>query len=250
MPRALVDSGAQIRTLQSMQSKLHADNVISRKSQVIFDQSIDTQALPATNDYFLVGIVDAEIAYRDITDNIDLAQSGDSRYGDKIWKDGKVQLYFKGTVAGDYLVTASIDSERDRDDLFSNLDPDASYALYGDNASVNDLVTEADGALYLLVEKDLSWAKWGRLQAALDNSELASFQRSLQGAQVHYESTQSTAYGEAVTEADAFTAKVRQKSAHIEFLSTGSSLYYLKHQGAIRDSLNSDWRYVMPSVAM
>ena len=237
VPRALVDSGAQIRTLQSMQSKLHADNVISRKSQVIFDQSIDTQALPATNDYFLVGIVDAEIAYRDITDNIDLAQSGDSRYGDKIWKDGKVQLYFKGTVAGDYLVTASIDSERDRDDLFSNLDPDASYALYGDNASVNDLVTEADGALYLLVEKDLSWAKWGRLQAALDNSELASFQRSLQGAQVHYESTQSTAYGEAVTEADAFTAKVRQKSAHIEFLSTGSSLYYLKHQGAIRDSL-------------
>ena len=88
---------------------------------MIFDQSIDTQALAASDDYFLVGIVDAEIAYRDITDNIDLAQSGDSRYGDKIWKDGKIQLYFKGTVAGDYLVTASIDSERDVDDLFSNL---------------------------------------------------------------------------------------------------------------------------------
>ena len=85
---------------------------------------------------------------------------------------------------------------------------------------MNDLVTKADGALYLLVEKDLSWAKWGRLQTALDNSKLASFQRSLQGAQVHYESPESTAYGEAVTEADAFAAKVRQKSAHIEFLST------------------------------
>jgi len=205
--------------------------------EVLNERTLDTQQLSASKGYFLVGIVDAEIAYRDITDNIDLAQSGDSRYGDKIWKDGKVQLYFKGTVAGDYLVTASIDSERDRDDLFSNLDPDASYALYGDSASVDNLVTEADGALYLLIEKDLSWAKWGRLQAALDNSELASFQRSLQGAQVHYESTQSTAYGEPVTEVDAFKATARQKTSRVEFRSTGSSVYYLKHQGVMRDSL-------------
>ena len=244
LPRVLADSGAQIRSIASMQSVSVVDSgaviesVESLPSQVLYEQTLDTHQLATADDYFLVGIVDAELAYRDIRGNVDLAQSGDSSYRDKIWKDGKIQLYFKGTVAGDYLVTASIDSERDVDDLFSNLDPEATYALYGDNSSVNDLVTEADGPLYLLVERDLSWAKWGRLQAALDNSELASFQRSLQGGQVHYESPQSTAYGEAVTEVDAFAARMRQKSAHIEFLSTGSSLYYLKHQGALRDSLN------------
>ncbi len=244
LPRALADLGAQVRSLVSMQPTAVAgidagtQSASAGQTQLIFEQTIDTQQLTASDDYFLVGIVDAQLAHRDITGNIDLAKSGDSRYKDKIWKDGKIQLYFKGTVAGDYLVTASIDSERDVDDLFSNLDPDATYALYGDNSAVNDLVAEADGPLYLLVERDLSWAKWGRLQVALDNSELASFQRALQGGQVHYESTQSTAYGEAVTEADAFAARVRQKSAYVEYLSTGSSLYYLKHQGALRDSLN------------
>ena len=113
-----------------------------------------------------MGIVDAQLAHRDITGNIDLAKSGDSRYKDKIWKDGKIQLYFKGTVAGDYLVTAVL-IVYDVDDLFSNLDPDATYALYGDNSAVNDLVAEADGPLYLLVERDLSWAKWIRLRSGI-----------------------------------------------------------------------------------
>ncbi|MGB1159178.1 MAG: hypothetical protein ACPG3V_07225, partial [Porticoccaceae bacterium] len=205
--------------------------------QVIFDQQVDLNAIAPTNDYFLVGIVDAEIAYRDLSGNVDLAKSGDAVYADKIWKDGKIQLHYQGTVAGEYLITASVDTERDSHDLYSNLDPDASYAIYGDSSSVNNLAAESDGALYLLVEKDASWAKWGRLQAALDNNQIVSFKRSVQGGQVHYESLESTAYGQPRTEADAFVATAYQKSAHIEFHSTGSSLYYLKHQGALRDSL-------------
>jgi hypothetical protein len=250
LPRALADAGAQIRSIQSMATRLQAglgteevevsiQTVTHSQAtpQVIFDQQVDLNAIAPTNDYFLVGIVDAEIAYRDLSGNVDLAKSGDAVYADKIWKDGKIQLHYQGTVAGEYLITASVDTERDSHDLYSNLDPDASYAIYGDSSSVNNLAAESDGALYLLVEKDASWAKWGRLQAALDNNQIVSFKRSVQGGQVHYESLESTAYGQPRTEADAFVATAYQKSAHIEFHSTGSSLYYLKHQGALRDSL-------------
>ena len=243
LPRALADSGALIRTIKSLQlsSRVVPDTNLSvdtsNQAEVVFEQTTDTQELPSTRDYFLVGIVDVEIAYRNIAGDSDLGKSGESRYRNKILKDGKVQLYFKGTVAGKYLVTASLDSERDSDDLFANLDSDANYALYGDSSTNNNLAAESDGALYLLVEKDTSWAKWGRLQAALNNSELASFQRSLQGAQLHYESTESSSHDDAATEIDAFYASTHQRASRVEFSATGSSVYYLKHQGVIKDSL-------------
>ena len=176
--------------------------------------------------------MDGEISYKDLKDNL---QSDNNQ--PKVVKDGKVQLYFKGTVAGNYLVTASLDTEREDDDLYRNLDPDASYGVYGDNSSVGDLTREAYGPLYLLVEKDLSWAKWGQLRTAIDNNQLASFNRSLQGGQVHYESSSTTTRGVAMTQIDAFQATAHQKSARVEYSSTGSSVYYLKHQQVVRDSL-------------
>jgi uncharacterized repeat protein (TIGR01451 family) len=192
---------------------------------------------PDVEEYFLVGIVDGEVGYQSLSGNLELAKSGASRYSERLWKDGKIQLYFKGTIEGDYLVTASLDSERGANSLFNNLDPDATYAVYGDNSSVTDLAAQTDDMLYLLIEKDASWAKWGRLQTALNRTDLTRFERSLQGAQIHYVSPQLTANGAVKTQADIFTAASERKNAHNEFLVTGSSLYYLKHQQVEQHSL-------------
>ncbi|OQY00354.1 MAG: hypothetical protein B6I26_08450 [Desulfobacteraceae bacterium 4572_130] len=189
------------------------------------------------DDFILVGIIDGEIGYRSISGNIDIATSGDSKFKENIWKDGKIQLYFKGTVKGEYFITGNVDTERNTNDLFRNLDPHKSYSVYGDNSSVTNFASKTNGKLYLLIEKDESWAEWGQIQTAINDTQLAQFERSLQGAMIHYESLNETSKGKPVTTVDAFKALALEKTTHNEFVATGNSLYYLKHQDVIRDSL-------------
>ena len=189
------------------------------------------------DDFILVGIVDGEVGYRNVSGNINMATSGDNKFKESIWTDGKIQLYFKGTIKGEYFVTGNVDTERNTNDLFRNLDPHKSYSVYGDNSSVADFAGKTNGKLYLLVEKDESWAEWGKIQTAINDTQLGNFERSLQGAMVHYESLKETDKGKPFTTVDVFKAVALQKTAHNEFVSTGSILYYLKHQDVIRGSL-------------
>ena len=241
LPLELRVQEPQIRTLDDIHEALAQQIQVEQPSRPVFEQQIDVGAMDSADtpsDHFLVGIIDAEIGYSTINGNLQLANSGSKRYRERIWKDGEVQLYFKGTVEGQYLVTANINTDRNSDDLFNNLDPNASYAVYGDNAKVTNLGEEAYGVLYLLIEKDASWAKWGQVQAAFDKTELARYQSNLQGAQVHYELQQSASVDKTVTKADVFMGKTKLKTAHNEFLVTGSSLYYLKYQQSLIDSLS------------
>lgn len=210
-----------------------------RSAISIDSQEIDLGAAAEFKDkeYLLVGLIDMEAGQRQITGNLDTATSGDRRYADSMWKDGKVQVHFKGMIKGEYLLTASIDSERGRDIWSRNIDINHTYAVYGDSALVSNLANDSDGPLYILVEKDDSWAKWGRINPNI-RAHLASFQRSLQGAQGHYESLEIDAYGNAKTEIDIFDARVSQKKGRIEFNSPVGSLFYLKHNEVVADSIN------------
>ena len=188
-------------------------------------------------DYVLVGIIDAEVGYRQITGNLETATSGDSRYAERLWKDGKVQLYFKGMISGDMLLTVNIDTDRDTEEMYRLLGNGASYAIYGDQSSVGDLAGEANGPLYVLIEKDESWAKWGRVNPDFNRTQLTRFQRSVVGAQMHYESVHSDVHGQPKTELDLFDARVYQKAAYVEYSSPTGSLFYLKHKDVVADSL-------------
>ncbi len=234
----VTDAQPEDATVGSQQVSIDEDD--SQPAGILATRQINVGMIESgkENDLFLVGLVDGEIGYRTIEGNLDLATYGeDSHEKDDIWKDGKIQLYLKGTIKGKYLITASLDSERETDGLFSNLDPDAAYKIYGDDSNVTDIGGESDDMLYLLIERDESWAKWGKIQTALGQTQLTRFQRTLQGGQLHYESLGSTAYGEPITSIEAFGASALEKSAHNEYLATGSSLYYLKHQQTIQDSL-------------
>ena len=189
------------------------------------------------SDLFLVALADGEIGYREVDDDFETATSGDSRFEDRVWKDGKIAVYLKGTIRGKYLITASYDSERGDEDLFRQLDPDELYPVYGDGSITEDLTREADGKLYLLLERSHSSLKWGRYSTALTETELARFQRNLHGAMLHYRSEDKTSHGEAKTTVIGFNAGARQKASHNEFQATGGSLYYLKNRDIVADSL-------------
>ena len=209
-----------------------------RSAISVDSQEIDLGAASEFKDkeYLLIGLIDMEAGQRQITGNLETATSGDRRFADSVWKDGKIQVYFKGMIKGEYLLTASVDSERGRDDWFRNIDINQTYAVYGDSALISDLANDSDGPLYLLVEKDDSWAKWGRVNPSI-TAHLASFQRSMQGAQGHYESLEIDANGYAKTEIDVFDARVLEKKSHVEFASPTGSLFYLKHNEVVADSI-------------
>ena len=210
------------------QSGIDRATVIHKQEIVVGSNA--PNANPESKQYVLVGIADVEAGSRTIRGNLETATSGASRNKELVWLDGKVQLYFKGMIGAEHLVTASIDTERGRDYSYSDIDMSKSYAVYGDDSSISNLAAETDGMLYLLVEKGESWAKWGKINPSFNRTHLATFQRSLQGAQAHYESSVSDDGQSALhTQVDIFDARVAKKRSYVEYSSPTGSLFYLKH---------------------
>ena len=154
--------------------------------------------------------------------------------------DGKLALFLKGKVKGKYLVTASYDSERRpsetagvvaRSKLFTNLDPDAYYPVYGDGSSINFEASDTQDEYFLLVEWDESFAKWGSF-----HTDIPLYNRTLHGGSIHYESVDKTKFGEAKHELQGFVARSFQDSKHDELLATGGSLYYTSERDIIEGS--------------
>jgi len=164
----------------------------------------------------------------------------DDRFDDGINLDGKIALFLKGKILGKYLVKASIDTDRrpsrrgksiQMKKLFTNLDPDKYYPVYGDASKIDFEANDTQDELYLLIEWDKSYIKWGAF-----DTEIPLYNRTLQGASIVYESVKETKFGDPYTKINTFYARAYQLAAHDEFLGTGGSLYYLRHIPVIEGS--------------
>ncbi|MHC4511589.1 MAG: hypothetical protein ACYTAO_22000, partial [Planctomycetota bacterium] len=164
------------------------------------------------------------------------------------YTEGRLAFYLKGVVKGKYLVTAALDTGTDEfdklfkdldkpqnDRLLTNLDPDKFYPVYGDNSTVV-YDTESQGKLYLAIDSDEFHLLLGNYQLNLSDTELATYQRTLYGAKVAYESASRTQYGQPDTKITVFGAEVFQVPVSDELTATGGSLYYLSHREVIEGS--------------
>jgi hypothetical protein len=184
---------------------------------------------------FLVGMGDVKAGYNFNKGDLEPVKQ-DDKFKEGFWSEGKLAYYLKGKIKGKYLITSSLDTERDKKELFRNLDPDIYYPVYGDSSSINYAATDTQGALYLLVEWDKSFVLWGNYNTALSDSEFASFNRTLYGGKVNLESVSTTKFGEPNTKLVVFRARAQQRASHNEFLGAGGSLFYLKHRDVIEGS--------------
>ncbi len=186
--------------------------------------------------FFIVALGEGEIRNLNTSGNIAMVDK-DDRYDDGVKVDGRLALYLKGKVLGKYLITASIDSERRKGghyhnkDLFTNLDPDKYYPVYGDASTVDYSGVDTQDVAYVLIEWDNSFAKWGNF-----NTLFNLYNRTLSGGLVNYVSVKKTKFGDPYTIVKGFGAFSRQKPAHDEFVGTGGSLYYLRHRDVIEGS--------------
>ncbi|MDI6782122.1 MAG: OmpA family protein, partial [bacterium] len=197
--------------------------------------SLSHKLMVDTDYLFLVAVADGEIGKMSAKGRIEPVKHND-RYQDGFYKDGRLAYYLKGKVRGRYLITSGFDSEKsDKKRLFSNLDPDRYYPLYGDSGQVvHDAQTQ--GKLYLLIEADEYNVLIGNYHTGFNDTDLASYNRTFYGGMVSYQSVVRTENGLPVTRLTLFGASVKQLSAHNEFSGRGGSLYYLKHADIIEGS--------------
>ncbi|MBP7566749.1 MAG: DUF11 domain-containing protein [Burkholderiaceae bacterium] len=112
-----------------------------------------------------------------------LSASGDSRLG------ARAAFYLKGTIKGDYLLTAAYDSDKtEKDTLFRDIKPDAYYPVYGDD-SVRAYDAQSTQRLYVRVDKNRSFLLYGDFTTAGNPEvrQLSQFSRSLTGIKHQYE---------------------------------------------------------------
>jgi uncharacterized repeat protein (TIGR01451 family) len=164
------------------------------------------------------------------------------------YTEGRVAYYLKGMIAGRYLITSAFDTgtqefnkmftnldATENDRLFTNLDPDKIYPVYGDSSTlVND--AQSGGKFYLAVESDELRFLVGNYPMDLTDTELATYRRTLYGTRASYQSLSRTRYGNPDTQVVLFGAEARQTHVQDELRATGGSLYYLSHHDLIEGS--------------
>ena len=162
--------------------------------------------------------------------------------------DGRIALYASGKFGSGWGLTTSVDTREDElgnllsnvvdkrpDALFRRLDPDRHYPTFGDDSTVTELAP-TQGGLYLKVDRHDSYGLWGNYKIGYMNNELAQVDRGLYGAQGHYESDATTTFGEKRLVADLFGAEPGTVPSRQDFLGTGGSFYYLRHQDILMGS--------------
>lgn len=200
------------------------------------------------SDWFYVGIADVTASANDTNGPAQLLAPENGHYDDDLSVDGRFAFYTRGKFADDWSLTASADTlEGPAGDIFSNfmdkspdavfrrMDPDYYYPTYGDDSTVEQDAPTL-GKFYLKLSQRDNYGVWGNFRVGYTDNSLAQIDRSLYGANLHLQSDDVTSFGEKRLMIDGFAADPGTVAGRDEFLGTGGSLYYLRHQDVLTGS--------------
>ncbi len=142
---------------------------------------------PATRDWILVGFAEGTAAYASLDKNLEAAE--EAGLEDGYFDDGRMAFFAKGRIKGEYLLTVSYDTDRDRAEMRrrfeTEIDPTAYYSLYAD-ASEQRFEAASQRKLYLKLERNQFYALFGDYATGLTVTDLARYDRRLNGLQAEY----------------------------------------------------------------
>ena len=201
-----------------------------------------------TKDWFYVGMADLTLSQNSARGPIDLLQGSNSDYDYDSNIDGRLAFFVNGKFGDHWKLTASADTregslkslfsnfmDKSPDTLFRRIDPDYYYPTFGDDATVEEL-TPSMGKFFVRLGKDDDYGQWGNFKIAYMNNELARVDRGLYGANLHYQSEETTSFGERRLVVDGFAAEPGTVASREEFRGTGGSLYFLQRQDILAGS--------------
>ena len=141
-------------------------------------QELDAWIIPGDQPWTVVGLVEGSIGSQTIADHMERPGQLDSDLGDH----ARTAIYVKGRVLGKYLLTASYDSAKQRDDqvLMGAIDPRAYYTVFADGSDRRSDAASRE-KLYVRVETGTFYALYGDFESGFDQTQLARYQRTATG---------------------------------------------------------------------
>ncbi len=202
------------------------------------------------SDWFTVGIADLTASANITNGPAKLLAPDNPRYSEDISLQGRLAFYTSGKLASGWAVTASADTregpldeifsnfmDKSTDALFRRMDPDRHYPTLGDDSTVvEDAPTK--GKFYVKMKKNETYGLWGNFKVDYTDNDLAHVDRDLYGANLHYESLDTTSFGEQRLSVEGFGADPGTVADRDEFRGTGGSLFYLQQQDILEGSEN------------
>ena len=194
------------------------------------------------NDWFYVGIADFTAARDHTTGPASLVTNDSQHYNNDLSVDGRLAFYTNGKFGDGWQLTASGDTlegpfgdmfknflDKSPNALFRRIDPDYYYPTYGDDGTVQEDAPTL-GKLYAKLKNGDDYALWGNFRIGYTDTDLAHVDRGLYGANLHYQTQAATSFGQKRLLFDTFAAEPGTVGGRDEFLGTGGSLYFLRHQ--------------------
>ena len=151
---------------------------------------VELAITPDLGERTFVGIIEGAVKFGDKGRTLEgLMDSGNLSYFEETTEGVRGQLYLKGRILGDSLLTLRYDSDQDTDErLFRDIARDEFYPVYGDN-SERGFDAQSSTRLFVKVERGQSYILYGDIavEPESDAIRLGAYRRSLTGGKARYE---------------------------------------------------------------
>ena len=204
-----------------------------RVSSGVFKAQTTVRFVPELRPMVAAGIIEGMVSFKNFNAaKVDPAYANDgfeaelqslaSSNDGKLNASGRAAMFLKGKVKGEYLLTLSYDSNKEKDQrLFRDIRPEDYYPVYGDSA-VRGFDAQSTSKLYVRLDKGRSYVMFGDYTTRIEGSDglsLGQYNRSLTGIRGHYANDSF--------KATTFVAQTKSKQKVIEIAAQGVSGPYI-----------------------
>jgi flagellar motor protein MotB len=199
-------------------------------------------------DWFTTAIGDLTLSGNKTNGPAELLAPDNDRYSEDVSLEGRLAFYTNGKFENGWSLTASADTregpldeifsdfmDKSPEALFRRLDPDIHYPTFGDDSTFEESAP-TKGKFYVKVKKEETYGLWGNFKIGYTDNDLAHVDRGLYGANLHYQPSDATGFGEPRLLLDGFAADPGTVAGRDEFLGTDGSLYFLRRQDVLEGS--------------
>lgn len=136
-------------------------------------------------DWILVGFAEGTFGQKTLSGNMQALQAAGTE--DQLFDGDRLAFYAKGSIKGEYLLTAAYDTSKQTGNkqLKQAVDPSQYYTLYAD-ASQTGFDAASASKLYVKLERKQFFAMFGDYDTGLTVTELSRYSRSLNGVKSEY----------------------------------------------------------------
>ncbi len=165
--------------------EVELDLVTPNQRQQIIKAKLKTEQ----RDWILVGLAEGTTGYDTVLGNKEAL--GAATKQDHLYQDGRIAFFAKGQVLGKWLLTMAYDSDKQRiegedPNINQSIDPGSYYTIYGDSSN-NGNDAQSSEKLYLMIERDNFYLLFGDYATDFNQTELASYSRTLTGIKTRFE---------------------------------------------------------------